>query len=84
MTTSIGGDNTATTKFIEANPWFSGYTEAAAKGLLRSVNPANHPDNYEDIEKICTNYVQQIWFNNVDPAKAMADCQAELDALLKK
>ena len=82
MTSSICGDNTATTKFVENNKWFSGYADASAKGLVKGLYPVNHPDDYEEIEKIVTNYLQQIWFNNADPAAAMASCQQELDALL--
>lgn len=83
MTSSICGDNTATTDFVKKNKWFSGYADASAKGLVKSLYPVNHPDSYEEIEKIVVNYLQQIWFSNVPPAEAMASCQAELDKLLK-
>ena len=82
MTRSLCGDNTAAEAFVSGTPWFAGYSEAGAKGKIVDVNPANHPDFYEEIEKIVTNYVQDIFFNDKDPAVAMAECQAELNALL--
>jgi len=82
MTMSLGGDNTVTDSFIAANPWFDGYALAAEGGLIRTRYPENLPDYFEDLERIVVHYVQQIMFEDRDPAEAMAAAQAEIDALI--
>ncbi len=70
-----------TTEYREQYPWFQIYEDTAGYGIPLSVD--GHETQSDEIRKVVADYICKVLQMNEPVEKAMNDCKAELDAMVK-